>query len=360
MAQLKCHGMCMRVSAPELRLPIDDRKRRNANWRPRKVTIVHNLCLPVRSPEIQNRTPVEDIRSLRLITSIKTPYLHDGRLDLKAYDGLIDMQIAQGVDGVIVGSTAGEGHLMSWDKHITLLGHTVACFGTSLKVIGNTGSNSTGEAMRATEKGFAVGMHASLQINPYYGKTSISGLLAHFNSVLPMGTTIIYNMPSKTGQDIPPSVIQTLAASPNFVGIKECVGYDRIRQYAEEGKTVWCGMDHECHDARWDLGATGAMSVASNLIPGLMRELVAGKKSPPLNKKLMPLIEWLFQEPTPIGLNTALAQLGAVQPVFRLPYVPLPLLKRQEFVGLVKDIGREHFVGEREVQVLEDDDFTLV
>ncbi|KAI6706669.1 hypothetical protein NL676_009631 [Syzygium grande] len=103
-----------------------------------------------------------------------------------------------------------------------------------------------------------------------------------------MGPMIIYNVPARTGQDIPPSVIQTLATSPNFVGIKECVGYDRVRQYAEEGKTVWCGMDRECHDARWDLGATGAMSVASNLIPGLMQELVTGKKSPSLNKKLMP------------------------------------------------------------------------
>lgn len=149
----------------------------------------------------------------------------------------------------------------------------------SLKVIGNTGSNSTGAALQATEQGFAVGMHASLHINPYYGKTSMPGLLAHFNSVLPMGPMIIYNMPSRTGQDILPSVIQTLAASPNFVGVKECLGNDRVRQYAEEGKTVWCGMDHECHDARWDLGATGAMSVPSNFIPGLMRELVAGKKS---------------------------------------------------------------------------------
>ncbi|XP_056173702.1 4-hydroxy-tetrahydrodipicolinate synthase, chloroplastic-like [Syzygium oleosum] len=359
MAQLKCHGMCMRGSSSELRLPSNDGKR-NANWRPRKATVIPNFCVPVRSHEIQNRTPVEDIRSLRLITGIKTPYQHDGRLDLKAYDALIDMQIAQGVEGVIVGGTAGEGHLMSWDEHITLIGHTVAHFGASLKVIGNTGSNSTGEAMQATEQGFAVGMHASLHINPYYGKTSIPGLLAHFNSVLPMGPMIIYNMPSRSGQDIPPSVIQTLAASPNFVGVKECVGYDRVRQYAEEGKTVWCGMDHECHDARWDLGATGAMSVASNLIPGLMRELVVGKKSPSLNKKLMPLIEWLFHEPAPIGLNTALAQLGVVRPVFRLPYVPLPLSKRQEFVGLVKDIGREHFVGKREVHVLDDDDFILV
>ncbi|KAL3738761.1 hypothetical protein ACJRO7_020176 [Eucalyptus globulus] len=332
MAQLDVQGMCMRGSSPELRLPSNDLK----------------------------RTPVEDIRSLRLITAIKTPYLPDGRLDIEAYNGLINMQIAQGVKGVIVGATAGEGHLMSWDEHIMLIRHTVDRFGASLKVIGNTGSNSTAEAMEATEKGFAVGMHASLHINPYYGKTSIHGLLAHFNSVLPMGPMIIYNVPARTGQDIPPSVIQTLATSPNFVGIKECVGNDRVRQYAEEGITVWCGMDDQCHDGRWDFGAVGSMSVASNLIPGLMLELVTGKKSPSLNEKVLPLVEWLFHEPNPIGVNTALAQLGVVRPVFRLPYVPLPLSKRLEFVGLVKDIGRKHFVGDGEVQVLDDDDFILV
>ncbi|KAL3738762.1 hypothetical protein ACJRO7_020177 [Eucalyptus globulus] len=348
MARLKVQGMCMRGSLAELRSPGNDLKRRNANWWPRKVTIVPNLCLPERSNEIRNWTPVEDIRSLRLITGIKTPYLDDGRLDLKAYDSLIEMQIAQGVEGFIVGSAVREGHLMSWDEHITLIGHTVTRFGSSLKVISNTGSNSTGEEMQSTEQGFAVGMHASLHINPYYGKTSIPGLLAHFDSVLPMCPMIIYNMPSRTSQDITPSVIQTLAASPNFVGVKECVGYDRVRQYGEEGITVWCGMDYESHDARWDLGATGAMLVASNLTPGLVREL------------LMPLIEMPFHEPAPIGFNTAPAQVRVVKPIFRLPYLPLPLSKRQEFVGLVKDIGREHFVGEREVQVLDDDDFILV
>jgi 4-hydroxy-tetrahydrodipicolinate synthase len=83
-------------------------------------------------------------------------------------------------------------------------------------------------------------------------------------------------------------------------------------------------------------------------------------KNTELNSKLLPLIDWLFQEPNPIALNTALAQLGVARPVFRLPYMPLPLAKRIEFVNLVKKIGRENFVGEKNVQVLDDDDFILI
>ncbi|WMV18389.1 hypothetical protein MTR67_011774 [Solanum verrucosum] len=306
------------------------------------------------------KTFAEDIKKLRLITAIKTPYLPDGRFDLEAYDALVNLQIENGVEGVIVGGTTGEGQLMSWDEHIMLIGHTINCFGGSIKVIGNTGSNSTREAIHATEQGFAVGMHAALHINPYYGKTSIEGLISHFDSVLPMGPTIIYNVPSRTGQDIPPHVIQTLAKSPNLAGVKECVGNDRVEQYTSNGLVVWSGNDDECHDSRWHHGATGVISVTSNLVPGLMRELMFGGNNPVLNSKLMPLVEWLFHEPNPIALNTALAQLGVVRPVFRLPYVPLTKAKREEFVKIVEKIGRENFIGERDVQVLDDNDFFLV
>ncbi|OAY60987.1 4-hydroxy-tetrahydrodipicolinate synthase, chloroplastic [Manihot esculenta] len=362
MAALSGSSVCLRDSAYQLPLPVsnDCYKRRSAKWRSPQAAVIPNFHLPMRSFEVKNRTSSEDIKSLRLITAIKTPYLPDGRFDLEAYDALVNVQIVNGVEGVIVGGTTGEGQLMSWDEHIMLIGHTVNCFGGSIKVIGNTGSNSTREAIHATEQGFAVGMHAALHINPYYGKTSLEGLVSHFESVLPMGPTIIYNVPSRTGQDIPPRVINTIAQSPNLAGVKECMGNDRVEQYTEQGIVVWSGNDDQCHDARWNHGATGVISVTSNLVPGLMRKLMFEGKDPALNTKLMPLIEWLFQEPNPIALNTALAQLGVVRPVFRLPYVPLPLPKRVEFVNLVKSIGREKFVGEKDVLVLDDNDFILV
>lgn len=305
------------------------------------------------------RTSVEEIQKLRLVTAVKTPYLPDGRFDIEVYDSIINMQILNGVEGVIVGGTTGEGQLMTWDEHIMLIGHTVNCFGSSIKVIGNTGSNSTREAIHATEQGFAVGMHAALHINPYYGKTSLDGLVAHFDPVLSMGPTIIYNVPSRTGQDIPPSVICKFSENPNLAGVKECMGNDRVKEYFNAGIVVWSGNDDECHDARWNYGSTGVISVVSNLVPSLVHELMF-QGNICLNEKLMPLIKWLFVEPNPIGVNTALSQLGVVRPVFRLPYTPLPISKRKEFVDIVKKIGREHFIGDQEVQVLNDSDFTLL
>lgn len=336
------------------------KSKRGGRWNYPRATIISNFHLPMHNLGVKSRTSLDDIKSLRLITAIKTPYLPDGRFDLEAYDSLIQIQIANGVEGVVVGGTTGEGHLMSWDEHIMLIAHTITYFGSSLKVIGNTGSNSTREAVHATEQGFAVGMHASLHINPYYGKTSLQGLISHFESVIPIGPTIVYNVPSRTGQDIPPPVIYSIAKNPNMVGVKECMGIDRIEDYVANGLAIWSGNDDECHDARWESGAAGVISVASNLVPGLMHELMFKAANPSLSAKLMPLFDWLFAEPNPIGLNTALAQLGVIRPIFRLPYVPLPLEKRMSFVKLVEAIGRENFVGDKEVKVLEDDDFILL
>ncbi|XP_014508190.2 4-hydroxy-tetrahydrodipicolinate synthase, chloroplastic [Vigna radiata var. radiata] len=236
-------------------------------WKPPQASAVNDFHLPMSSSVVKNRTSMEGIRSLRLITAVKTPYLPNGQFDLDSYDNLVDMQIAKGIEGILVAGSTGEGQLMTWSEQIMLIAHTVNCFGDRVKVVGNAGSNCTSEAIKATERGFAVGMNAALHISPYYGKTSLDGLVAHYNSVLSIGPIIVYNIPTRTNQDIPPSVVQTLAQSPNLVGVKECVGTERIKQYTDEGIVVWTGIDKMSHDARWDFGAVGVQSVASNLVP---------------------------------------------------------------------------------------------
>jgi len=302
----------------------------------------------------------EALQKLRLITAVKTPYLPSGKVDLYAYDHIIEQQIEAGVEGVIVGGTTGEGQLMAWDEHIMLIAHTAKNFGDRICVVGNTGSNSTKEAVHATCQGFAVGMDAALHINPYYGKTSTEGMLHHFRSVLDYGPTIVYNVPARTGQDIKPELMLKLAEHENFAGVKECEGHERIAGYTKEGVVCWSGNDDEAHDSRYEHGAVGVISVTSNVIPGLMHELMFEGANPELRDRLAPLMSWLFAQPNPIGVNTMFAMTGACQPVFRLPYCPYDREMREQGVELLRTIGVEHVLGSGEVKELDDDAFTLL
>lgn len=297
--------------------------------------------------------------SSRLITAIKTPYKPNGKFDIDAYDRHLALQIENGVQGVIVGGTTGEGQLMSWDEHVMLIAHTAAVFGDKLAVIGNTGSNSTREALHATEQGFIVGMDAALQINPYYGKTSPEGLVKHFDLVLNEGPAIVYNVPGRTGQDIPDSIIDSLQPHPNFLGMKECTGNDRIARHAGKGIACWSGNDDEAHDARHGHDAFGVVSVTSNLIPSLYSKMMGSSPQDELNKSLQELIAWLFSQPNPIPVNTAMAMCGIASPVFRLPYVPLTRAEREKGLPLLQAV-QEHIPGcASEIRVLEDDEFIL-
>ena len=203
-------------------------------------------------------------------------------------------------------------------------------------------------------------MDAALQINPYYGKTSRAGLLSHFNAVLPYGPTIVYNVPARTSQDITPELMLELAAHENFAGVKECEGNERIKGYTEKGVTCWTGNDDEAHDARFDAGAVGVISVTSNIVPGLMSEMICGDKpNPELRDRLLPLMNWLFAEPNPIGLNTALAMLDCAEPVFRLPYFPYDAALRAKGASLIEAIGVEHTPGAKLLDLKDTDFITL-
>ncbi|MCK8125051.1 4-hydroxy-tetrahydrodipicolinate synthase [Pseudoalteromonas sp. S1610] len=289
---------------------------------------------------------LEQIKQASLITAIKTPYLANGEIDLAKYDELVEIQIAAGVDGIVVGGTTGEGQLMNWEEHLMLIAHSANKFGDKLLIVGNTGSNNTREAIKATRYGFASGMHASLQINPYYGRTSIAGVKEHFKRVLDIGPAFIYNVAGRTGQDLTPDIIEPLAQHEHFIGVKECGGNERIAHYEQQGIACWSGNDDEAHDARHIHKAHGVISVTSNLIPGLFRQLMDSKNDA-LNNSLQPLMNWLFCEPNPIAINTAMIMTGAVKPVFRMPYVPLNDEQQQQGETLINQLNEQDFVGSR-------------
>jgi 4-hydroxy-tetrahydrodipicolinate synthase len=316
------------------------------------------------SSTVTSRTATAEtqkIKGLRLMTAIKTPYKLDGNIDLEAFNKHVEHQVKNGVEALIVGGTTGEGHLLSWDEHLYLIAHAKGRF-PDLCIVGNTGSNSTHEAVEATKKGFAAGMDCSLLINPYYGKTSRAGVISHINAAMEFGPAIIYNVPGRTGQDIPPDVIFELMTHEHFVGVKECMGNDRIKELSDKGVACWSGNDDQAFAARRDFGAVGVISVTANVVPGLFRELMHGERNDKLNEKLAPLYTWLFTEPNPIGVNTMMIMLGAAKPVFRMPYTNRSKAEQEKLVEIMKDIGLEHtpLFGEKGLRVLEDKDFKYV
>tara|TARA_R110001583_G_scaffold43015_5_gene136730 strand:- start:10150 stop:11058 length:909 start_codon:yes stop_codon:yes gene_type:complete len=298
---------------------------------------------------------MKQFKAASLITAIKTPYTSKGEVDLNTYDILVQKQIDAGVDGIIVGGTTGEGHLLSWEEHLILIAHSVHKFGEKLLIIGNTGSNNTSEAIKATKNGFAAGMDATLQINPYYGRTSIAGVIEHLTLTLDIGPAFIYNVAGRTGQDLTPDIIEILAKHKNFIGVKECGGNERIAYYEKQGIACWSGNDDESHNARHQHGSHGVISVTSNIIPRLMRQLM-DNENVELNTRLQGLMQWLFCEPNPIAINTALMMTGAVGPNFRLPYKALTKEQRQQGFDLLSVLDPSDIVGES-LSVLDDDAF---
>lgn len=298
---------------------------------------------------------MKQLKAASLITAIKTPFTTSGEVDLATYDVLVQKQIEANVDGIVVGGTTGEGHLLNWEDHLILIAHSVHKFGDKLLIIGNTGSNNTSEAIKATKNGFAAGMDATLQINPYYGRTSTAGVLEHLTRTLDIGPAFIYNVPGRTGQDITPDIIEKLAKHKNFIGVKECAGNERIAHYEKQGIACWSGNDDESHDGIHQYGSHGVISVTSNIVPGLMRQLI-DNKNPELNNRLQGLIQWLFCEPNPIAINTALMMTGAVATNFRLPYKALTKEQRQQGYDLLNAFNADEIVG-KSLSLLDDNDF---
>ena len=295
---------------------------------------------------------------MNTLTAIKTPYDESGRFDFHALDVLMEAQIEGGVEGIIVGGTTGEGHLMSWPCHVMLIAHCSKHFGDRIKIVGNVGSNNTGEAVYASQQGFAVGMDAALHINPYYGKTSEQGVIRHLEEAMEHGPTFLYNVPGRTGQDIEPHIVEKFADHPHLVGVKECMGFDRIAHYAKKNILCWSGNDDDSFDTRHNAGGQGVISVTANIVPGVMSKLMHGPIDEELHGHVKELMGWLFAEPNPICVNTMLMMMGLCKPVFRLPYLPCSKEHRIKGKEILEKIGLENLpAGVTEIRVMEDSDF---
>jgi 4-hydroxy-tetrahydrodipicolinate synthase len=264
-------------------------------------------------------------------TALITPF-RNGKIDFDAMGRLIEDQIAAGIDGLVPVGTTGESPTLDFEEHQEVVRFTVATVAGRCQVIAGTGANCTAEAVRLTRHAAAVGADATLQVTPYYNKPTAEGLYRHFTTVADEGglPVVLYNVPSRTSREIDVPTVHRLAAHPLIVGIKEAGGSaDRVSQILSGcGITVLSG-DDSLTLPMMALGAAGIISVASNLVPAEVTQMVHAaldgnwEEARDLHYRLYPLFRDLFVETNPIPVKTAMAMLGKTAEEFRLPLCPI-------------------------------------
>ena len=263
------------------------------------------------------------------VTAMVTPFAKDGSVDYGKLREIVGEQVAAGVEGICAVGTSGESPTLSHEEHHKVIEKTIEFAAGRALIVAGTGANSTAKAVSLTKAAIAMGgADACLQVTPYYNKPNAEGLYRHFMTVADLGLPVIlYNVPGRAGREIPLDVVVRLAAHPNVVAIKEAAGsVDRVSaiKAALPDFTVLSG-DDSLALPMIAVGAEGVISVASNVIPREMGDMVrlalAGDfvRARELHAKYYGLFRDLFIDVNPVMAKEALALMGRIEPVFRLP-----------------------------------------
>ena len=282
-----------------------------------------------------------------LITAIVTPFNDRDEIDYDSMQRLVDHLIDQGTDGFVVGATTGEGPTLSHDEKITLYTRFVALVHGRALVIANSGSNNTRETTDFThEVGGIAGIDATLVVVPDYNKPDQNGMIAHYTTVAASAQKpiIIYNIPGRTGVDMLPETVATLAQNPMIQGIKQCGSLaalsDIIDRTKHDAFNVWTGEDAQALTIK-TLGGMGVISVASHLYAHSIREMYRALDRgdvttvAALQRQLLPKMAALFHFPSPAPTKAALNALGFKVGSPRLPLLPLTAAQQQELAHLL-------------------------
>jgi 4-hydroxy-tetrahydrodipicolinate synthase len=283
-------------------------------------------------------------------TALVTPF-REGRVDEIAFTRLLEDQVAAGIDGVIPVGTTGESATLSMEEHLRVIELAVQVVKRRIKVFAGTGSNSTAEAIYLTTEGKKRGADGFLIVTPYYNKPSQAGLFAHYSALaeatwLPI---IAYSVPGRTGMEIG---VETMAAlvqkHANIVAIKEAGGsierFSQLRQALPDNVAILSGDDSMTLPAL-AVGASGVISVASNLIPNqvgdMVRAFLGGKarEAEEMHRKYYPLFRDLFIEANPVPVKTAMARQGWMTDEVRLPLVALQAQNLNRLENVLKQFG---------------------
>src|SRR3989338_738024 len=264
------------------------------------------------------------------IVALVTP-LTEGRVDEKKLKELVDFQIKSGTNAIVPCGTTGESPTLSTAEHERTIEICIAAAKKRVPIIAGTGSNSTAEAVSLTEHAEKAGANAALIVCPYYNKPSQKGIYLHYKEIaesvaIPI---IIYNIPGRTGRNIEPDTIAKLAKDfKNIVGVKEASGQleqmQTIKQLCPKTFALLSGDDALTLPVL-RLGGVGVISVAANIIPRDVADLVKAfesgnlSKAEQLHNKMLPLVNALFIDTNPIPVKIAMGLLKMCSPELRLP-----------------------------------------
>lgn len=266
-------------------------------------------------------------------TALVTPFL-GANVNYPMMDLLLRRQMQAGIQTVVLCGTTGESPTLTDLEKLEMFRRGKRYVGDRCKIIAGTGSNDTAHAIALSKAAEEAGVDALLVVSPYYNKATNDGLLTHYAAIaesvhIPV---IVYNVPSRTGVDIPVSVYQNLARIPNIAGVKEASGditkISKIRASCPEEFSVWSGNDDQIAPII-ALGGSGVISVVSNVLPEQTQSLTLAAldgdfdTAADLQIRLLPLIETLFSEVNPIPVKAAMKLIGYDCGECRLPLTPI-------------------------------------
>lgn len=253
-------------------------------------------------------------------TALVTPFI-DGKINYSMLEKLLKRQMNAGVKAIVTAGTTGESPTLSDEEKITLFQKSKEYVGDQCLIIAGTGSNNTEHSIHLSIGAQEAGADALLVVSPYYNKATPDGIIMHYRSICESVSipVIVYNVPGRTGLDIPISVYKALSAIPNIAGVKEAnpdiTKIARIRNACGKDFPIWSGNDDQIVPVM-ALGGQGVISALSNVLPKETSMLCDAAEcgdfqtAADLQCKYLPLIDALFSEVNPIPVKAAMKEIG--------------------------------------------------
>ncbi len=283
-----------------------------------------------------------------VLTAVVTPFDASGAVDELAYRSLVQFLLAHGSEGIVVAGTTGEASTLSDPERIALFRATVEeCDGQGTVVAG-TGTNDTAHSVHLTEVAQDLGADAALVVTPYYNRPPADGIRQHVAAIAAVGLPVVlYNIPARTGTNMPPALIADLARIPGVVALKQAnPDLGETQRVADETElAIYAGNDDMLMPVL-EMGGAGVISVSSHLVGEQMQQMVAAvnagdvKAAQAIDRSLAPLWSGLFETTNPILIKAALDMLGIIPgDVLRLPLVQATPDERVALAALLESQG---------------------